>query len=111
MASESIITVPQNATTTISVTASSSNTYIDTTAQNVNLVNFLIDNIGGNAAFVNWNINGAATASATASIPVPANSSRIIQVKSGSSPFDSNIGVAAICAGTGTTTICVTPIA
>ena len=109
MAVGALLPIPQNSTTTISVTASSANTYIDTTAQNVNLITFLFDNVGGNVAFVNWNINGPAVASTTSSIPVQANSSRVIQVKSGSSPFDSNIGVAAISSGT--TTIYVTPIA
>jgi len=110
MAYASITPVPQNATTTVSVSGTSTNTYIDTTAQNVNLVNLLIDNAGGNVAFVNWNISGAATASSTASIPVLANSSRTITIKSGT-VFDSNVGVAAVCAGTNTTTIYVTPIA
>ena len=109
MAFAPILPVPQNSTVAISVTGSSSNTYIDTTAQNVNLITFLFDNVGGNVAFVNWNTNGSAVASTTSSIPVQANSSRVIQVKSGSSPFDSNIGVAAISSGT--TTIYVTPIA
>ena len=109
MAVGALLPILQNSTTTISVTASSANTYIDTTAQNVNLITFLFDNVGGNVAFVNWNINGPAVASTTSSIPVQANSSRVIQVKSGSSPFDSNIGIAAISSGT--TTIYVTPIA
>ena len=94
MAVGALLPIPQNSTTTISVTASSANTYIDTTAQTVNLVNLLIDNAGGNVAFVNWNISGAATASVTASIPVLPNSSRTIYIKSGA-VFDSNIGVAA----------------
>ena len=110
MAYASITPVPQNATTTVSVTGTSANTYIDTTAQTVNLVNLLIDNAGGNVAFVNWNISGAATASVTASIPVLPNSSRTIYIKSGA-VFDSNIGVAAICTGTNTTTLYITPIA